>query len=136
MKKSIKNIKKSIKNKRIKKSRKSKIKKGGQVVQMGEINLNFFNKLPDEIKDKIKNYNNNNNNNNNSSIEDIQEKYSNFTYYELYDFIFDNNKKLIKIWFHGANNISSITGGLPGIHIYVIKKNDNNYEIIGKFIRT
>jgi predicted patatin/cPLA2 family phospholipase len=126
-------MKKSIKNNRIKKSRKSrksKIKKGGQVVQMGEIDLNFFNKLPDEIKDKIKNYNNNNN-----SIEDIQNKYSNFTYYELYDFIFDNNKKLIKIWYHGVNNISSITGGLKGIHIYVIKK-DNNYEIIGKFIRT
>jgi hypothetical protein len=125
-------MKKSIKNNRIKKSRKSrksKIKKGGQVVQMGEIDLNFFNKLPDEIKDKIKNYNNNNN-----SIEDIQNKYSNFTYYELYDFIFDNNKKLIKIWYHGVNNISSITGGLKGIHIYVIKK-DNNYEIIGKFIR-
>jgi hypothetical protein len=126
-------MKKSIKNNRIKKSRKSrksKIKKGGQVVQIGEIDLNFFNKLPDEIKDKIKNYNNNNNN----SIEDIQNKYSNFTYYELYDFIFDNNKKLIKIWYHGVNNISSITGGLKGIHIYVIKK-DNNYEIIGKFIR-
>ncbi len=125
-------MKKSIKNKRIKKSKKSrnsKIKKGGKSINIGEINLNFFNNLPDEIKDKIKNYNNNN------SIEDIKREYMKFTNFELYDFIFDNNKQLIKIWFHGANNISSITGGLPGIHIYVIKKN-NNYEIIGKFIRT
>jgi hypothetical protein len=127
-------MKKSIKNKRIKKSRKnikSKIKKGGQVNQMSEINSNLFNNLPDEVKNNISNLLNNDNG---ISIEDIQEKYKKFKIFELYDFIFGFDKKLIKVWYHGANNISSITGGLPGIHIYVIKKN-NNYEIIGKFIR-
>jgi hypothetical protein len=124
-------MKKSIKNNRIKKSRKSKIKKGGQAIKIGEVNSNLFNTLPDEVKNNISNLLNNDNNN---SIEDIQEKYKKVKEFELYDFIFDNNKQLIKIWFHGSNNVSSITGGLPGIHIYAIKKN-NNYFIIGKFIR-
>jgi hypothetical protein len=135
MKKSIKKIKRTIKskknkkNRKTRKTRKSKIKKGGQ---MGEINSNLFNNLPNEVKNNISNLLNNDID---ISIENIKEKYENVKEFDLYDFIFDNNKKLIKIWFHGANNISSITGGLPGIHIYVIKKNDNNYEIIGKFMR-
>jgi len=124
-------MKKSIKNKRIKKSRKSKIKKGGKSINIGEIDLNLFNNLGDEVKNNISNLLNNDIG---ISIEDIQEKYKKVKEFELYDFIFDNNKQLIKIWFHGSNNVSSITGGLQGIHIYAIKKN-NNYFIIGKFIR-
>jgi hypothetical protein len=127
-------MKKSIKNKRIKKSkksRKSKIKKGGQAIKIGEVNSNLFNTLPDDVKNNISNLLNNDIG---ISIEDIQEKYKKVKEFELYDFIFDNNKQLIKIWFHGSNNVSSITGGLQGIHIYAIKKN-NNYVIIGKFIR-
>ena len=127
-------MKKSIKNKRIrksKKSRNSKIKKGGNSINIGEVNSNLFNTLPDDVKNNISNLLNNDNNN---SIEDIKEKYEKVKKFELYDFIFGFDGNLIKIWYHGINNISSITGGLPGIHIYVIKKN-NNYEIIGKFIR-
>ena len=128
-------MKKSIKNKRIKKSRKSrksKIKKGGQIIQMGEVNSNLFNNLPDEVKNNISNLLNNDID---ISIEDIKREYMKFTNFELYDFIFGFDKKIIKIWYHGVNNVSSITGGLKGIHIYAIKKN-NNYFIIGKFIRT
>jgi hypothetical protein len=126
-------MKKSIKNKRIKKNRNSKIKKGGQSIKMGEVNSNLFNTLPNDIKNNISNLLNNDIG---ISIEDIKRKYMKFTNYELYDFIFDNNKQLIKVWYHGVNNVSSITGGLKGIHIYVIKVDDNNYKIIGKFIRT
>ncbi len=130
---------KSVKTKIIRKNRKSrknsksrknrKIKKGGQI---GEINSVLFNNLSDEVKNNISNLLNNEID---ISIEDIKEKYEKVKEYELYDFIFGFDKKLIKIWYHGINNVSSITGGLPGIHIYVIKNNDNNYEIIGKFIR-
>jgi hypothetical protein len=52
----------------------------------------------------------------------------------LYDFIFQN-QKLFKIWDHAINNPSSITAGLPGIHIYVIL-NNNQHQIVGTFIRS
>jgi hypothetical protein len=56
--------------------------------------------------------------------------------FRLYDFIFDNqNNKLLKVWDHGLNNPSSITAGLPGIHIYTIISN-NEATLIGTFIRS
>ena len=70
------------------------------------------------------------------SVTEIQSRYQPKQQFQLYDFIFDaNTKSLIKVWDHKTNNPSSITVGLPGIHIYVIKLNDQQYQIIGKITR-
>ncbi len=103
----------------------------------GEVSFDVFNNLPSQIKIQI----------NNAilsnlememSVNQIQSRYKTQQQYQLYDFIFDTKtKQLSKIWDHETNNPMSITAGLPGIHIYVVKTNDNkhNFMIIGKITK-
>ena len=128
------NSKKSKSKLKTNKKIKTKINKlsGG-----GEVSFDVFNNLPSQIKIQI----------NNAilsnlememSVSQIQARYKTQQQYQLYDFIFDTKtKQLSKIWDHETNNPMSITAGLPGIHIYIVKidKNQNTFEIIGKFTR-
>ena len=128
------NSKKSKSKLKTNKKIKTKINKlsGG-----GEVSFDVFNNLPSQIKIQI----------NNAilsnlememSVSQIQARYKTQQQYQLYDFIFDTKtKQLSKIWDHETNNPMSITAGLPGIHIYVVKTNDNkhNFMIIGKITK-
>ncbi len=38
-------------------------------------------------------------------------------------------------WNHGIGNTVSITGGLPGIHVYVMENKSGEWQLIGVFIR-
>jgi hypothetical protein len=101
----------------------------------GEVSFDIFNNLPEQFKLKINN-SVNDNLEMKMSVNEIQSIYKKQKQYQLYDFIFDNeSKQLIKVWNHENNNPESITAGLPGIHIYVIKFDNNNYHIIGKITR-
>jgi hypothetical protein len=103
----------------------------------GEASVDIFNNLPLQIKTQINNMVSNNLEMEMSVVQ-IQSRYKTQQQYQLYDFIFDTKtKQLSKIWNHETNNPMSITAGLPGIHIYVVKtdENQNIFEIIGKFTR-
>ena len=103
----------------------------------GEVSFDVFNNLPSQIKIQINNAMLSNLEME-MSVSQIQTRYKTQQQYQLYDFIFDTKtKQLSKIWDHETNNPMSITAGLPGIHIYIVKidKNQNTFEIIGKFTR-
>lgn len=104
----------------------------------GEASVDIFNNLPHQVKTQINNMVSNNLEMEMSVVQ-IQARYKTQQQYQLYDFIFDiNTKQLIKVWNHETNDPMSITAGLPGIHIYVVKtdENQNMFELIGKFTRT
>ncbi len=124
---------KSKTNKKIKTIKKKINKLNGG----GEASVDIFNNLPLQIKTQINNMVSNNLEMEMSVVQ-IQARYKTQQQYQLYDFIFDiNTKQLIKVWNHETNNPMSITAGLPGIHIYVVKTDDNinTFKIIGKFTR-
>jgi hypothetical protein len=134
--KSSRKIKKSNK---LKKSLNNKKMKGG----MGGVNIDsFFKGLYDKSRINL----------NNLLKESISsEKYTKtdlasiISDYEqkketqLYDFIYEKHKdgksQLTTIWDHETGKPESITAGMKGIHLYVIKNGDNNFEILGKFVR-
>jgi len=123
--------------KRVRKSKKlNKLKYGGQNENEGSIDLNFYNGLSFDNKQRILN---SLKSKKLRTIENIKDTYKKYSQYDLYDFIYDTENKLIKIWYHGKNKVDTITGGLVGKHIYAIYyKNNNNIDIIGiigKFIR-
>jgi hypothetical protein len=135
--KKIKKIKKTKKTKNPKKSYKKM--RGG----MGNVNINdFFTKLDDNTRSNL-----------DSMLKEslLSEKYTKtdlasiISDYEqkkekqLYDFIYVNDDTgenvLQSIWGHETGKPESITAGMKGIHLYVIKNVDNNFEILGKFVR-
>ena len=104
----------------------------------GEVSIELFNRLPETVKQNINNLLSKSQSQKQTemSVNQIQARYQPQQQFQLYDFIFDaNTKSLIKVWDHQTNNPTSITAGLPGIHIYVIKFNDQQYQIIGKTTR-
>jgi hypothetical protein len=102
----------------------------------GEVSIELFNRLPETVKQNINNLLSQSQTQTEMSVNQIQARYQPQQQFQLYDFIFDaNTKSLIKVWDHQTNNPTSITAGLPGIHIYVIKLNDQQYQIIGKITR-
>jgi hypothetical protein len=104
----------------------------------GEVSIELFNRLPETVKQNIKNLLSQSQTQTQTemSVNQIQARYQPQQQFQLYDFIFDaNTKSLIKVWDHQTNNPTSITAGLPGIHIYIIKLNEQQYQIIGKITR-
>jgi len=73
-----------------------------------------------------------------SELEVIISSYEKQKEKQLYDFIYVKNQEgqyvLNTIWEHEIGKSKSITGEMPGVHIYVIQ-NNGSFEIIGKFIR-
>lgn len=72
-------------------------------------------------------------------LEDIIELYKINMDKHLYDFIYTMNENgkyiLATLWDHEIGKPESITAGKLGVHIYVIKTNEGEFEIIGKFER-
>ncbi len=120
-------------SKRSRTPRKSRIMRGGYA-----LDIKFWDSLNDNERTQLINEANPNNNTNlKKTIEDVQDVYrTRYGTKQLYDFIFSNEQfnTLIKIWDHKVNDPSSITAGLPGIHLYTIYDN-GKYQVIGKFIR-
>lgn len=72
----------------------------------------------------------------------IRKKYSeNFARQRLVDVIYEHPEsgsglvlgQYNKCWNHGIGNPGSITGGLPGIHVYVAEKPQGGWQLVGIF---
>ena len=127
-------LKKQTKKSRTNRKTKKKINK---MQGSGEISIKIWDSLSNDEKNSlIDEANPYNNRNLKSSIDEIKNLYKDkYNAKHLYDFIFSqDNLKIIKIWDHSVNEPNSITGGLPGIHLYTIYEN-GKYQVIGKFIR-
>jgi hypothetical protein len=134
MKKTKKTMKKTMKKKEIKKGANIKMYGGnGGPIQDKDI---FFSALTKDSKKKLETmimvgeFTDN--------LETIKNKYKAVGEKKLYDFIYTNNNgqyELNTIWDHVVGVPESITAGLSGIHIYAIKNDNNEFEIIGKFER-
>jgi hypothetical protein len=128
--KSIRNIKKCSKNN-------LKIMKGGDAISDKD---SFFNGLSESTKTVIISASKSTSQQYLlSDLESIKKIYESKKSMQLYDFIYEKQKdgiyQLTTIWDHGIGNLDSITAGIKGVHVYVIKTNEGNFEIIGKFER-
>jgi len=84
-----------------------------------------------------------------SDIQKIQDEYkTKFAGKRLVDVIYDLpqpeikpvlgqliNQKPKMCWDHGTDNPESITGGAPGIHLYIAKFLDAGWQLVGIFIK-
>ncbi len=133
---------KNNKSKKIIKKNKDRVKSKKKIYKStmragGEINIQMWGSMSDDDKNYlISETDPNNNNKLKDSIDEVRNLYRyKYVNKQLYDFIFSKNEaKIIKIWDHNVNDPNSITGGLPGIHLYTIYEN-GKYQVIAKFIR-